>query len=78
MQNELKEEYELYLKMKDFYPSLLQESPFETELKDAITYLSGQLNDGYIDLHDGCCDELSFRIIQIALREYIEKRNIVI
>ena len=72
----LEKEHEIFLEMKMSYPNLLKDATFEDELKDAIKYIGGQLEDYYIDMRDGSCNELAFGILRIAFQQYKESHHL--
>lgn len=74
--SDFNQELEIFLKMKNDYPKLLKDSIFEQELKDAIKSLDNQLEEYYIDMRDGNCDELDFGILRIAFKQYKDSHNI--
>jgi len=76
MINNLTTEYNTYLGMKESYPNLLKESTFEQEVKDAIEYLEAQIRSGYLDFNFSNCDELSFTIMEEALKSYKNLNNL--
>ncbi len=72
----LDKEHEIYLEMKKSYPNLLKDSTFENEFTDAIKSIDNQLEDHYIDMRDGYCNELAFGILKIAFKQYKDSINI--
>lgn len=73
---ELKEEFEMFIKMKKGYPNSLKDSTFEEVFNSSLESVQNQLNEGYIDIHNGGCDELEYFIVTKAIKEYAEKYRI--
>lgn len=74
--NKFKDEYDVYQKMKRWYPNSLKDSTFEKEFEAAIEGIQGQLGSGCIDVSNGNCDELAYFIINKSIQEYVEKHNL--
>jgi hypothetical protein len=74
---ELNKEQQIYFKMKNDNPNLLNNTTFKDEFIDAIRTIDNQLEDYYIDMRDSYCNELSFGILKIAFEEYKQKHNLI-
>lgn len=74
--SDFNKERDIFIEMKKFYPNLLKDAIFEDELTDAIKYIDGQLEDYYIDMRDGNCNELAFGILRIAFKQYKDNHSL--
>lgn len=73
---QLNDEYELFIKLKESYPKTLKDATFDSELSASLKYLQSQIDSGYIDISDSCGDELVFKIMTEALNLYKDKHGL--
>lgn len=46
------------------------------DIEDALNRIDAQLECGYLDISDGCCDDVEMYIVRKAIQEYKKNHNL--